>query len=44
MEEAEEDLLASAISEKAKPAPLQATKRWMVEQTNSSNNAHKKLH
>lgn len=35
--------LASAISEKGKPAPLQATKRWMVERTNSWNNSHKKL-
>jgi hypothetical protein len=31
------------ISEKGKPAPLQATKRWVVERTNSWNNAHKKL-
>ena len=31
------------ISQKDKPAPLQATKRWVVERTNSSwNNAHKK--
>ncbi len=35
--------LASMISEKGKPAPLQATKRWVVERTNSWNNAHKKL-
>ncbi len=35
--------LGSAISEKGKPAPLQATKRWVVERTNSWNNAHKKL-
>jgi transposase len=35
--------LASAISEKGKPASLQATKRWVVERTNSWNNAHKKL-
>ncbi len=35
--------LTPAISEKGKPAPLQATKRWMVERTNSWNNAHKKL-
>ena len=35
--------LASTISEKGKPAPLQATKRWVVERTNSWNNAHKKL-
>ena len=31
------------ISEKGKPAPLQATKRWVVERTNSWHNAHKKL-
>ncbi len=32
------------ISEKGKPAPLAATKRWVVERTNSSwSNAHKKL-
>jgi transposase len=31
------------ISEKGKPAPLQATKRWVVERTNSWTNAHKKL-
>ena len=31
------------ISEKGKPAPLRATKRWVVERTNSCNNAHKKL-
>jgi transposase len=35
--------LLAAISEKGKPAPLQATKRWVVERTNSWNNAHKKL-
>ena len=35
--------LASMISEKGKPAPLQATKRWVVERTNSWHNAHKKL-
>ncbi len=35
--------LAPTISEKGKPAPLQATKRWVVERTNSWNNAHKKL-
>ena len=34
--------LQAAISEKGKPAPLQATKRWVVERTNSWNNAHKK--
>jgi hypothetical protein len=35
--------LASMISEKGKSAPLQATKRWVVERTNSWNNVHKKL-
>ncbi len=35
--------LDDVISEKGKPAPLQATKRWVVERTNSWNNAHKKL-
>jgi hypothetical protein len=35
--------LAPAISEKGKPAPLQATTRWVVERTNSWHNAHKKL-
>lgn len=35
--------LAPEISEKGKPAPLAATKRWVVERTNSWNNAHKKL-
>ena len=35
--------LASRISEKGKPAPLQATNRWVVERTNSWHNAHKKL-
>jgi transposase len=35
--------LVSAISEKGKPAPLAATKRWVVERTNSWQNAHKKL-
>jgi transposase len=35
--------LASTISEKGKPAPLQDAKRWVVERTNSWNNAHKKL-
>lgn len=31
------------ISEKGKPTPLQAAKRWVVERTNSWHNAHKKL-
>jgi IS5 family transposase len=38
--------LLAEISEKDKPAPLAATKRWVVdvvERTNSWNNAHKKL-
>jgi transposase len=35
--------LDDMISQKGKPAPLQATKRWVVERTNSWNNAHKKL-
>ena len=35
--------LIPVISEKGKPAPLQATKRWVVERTNSCTNAHKKL-
>ncbi len=35
--------LIGAISEKGKPAPLQAAKRWVVERTNSWQNAHKKL-
>ena len=35
--------LQGAISEKGKPAALQATKRWVVERTSSWHNAHKKL-
>ncbi len=35
--------LVGVISEKGKPAPLRATKRWVVERTNSWTNAHKKL-
>lgn len=35
--------LVGVISEKGKPAPLQATKRWVVERTNSWQNSHKKL-
>jgi hypothetical protein len=34
--------LEPMISKKGKPAPLQATKRWGVERTNSWHNAHKK--
>ena len=33
--------LLAAISEKGKPAPLQVTKRWVVERTNSWNNANR---
>jgi hypothetical protein len=39
----EERGLIGVICEKGKPAPLQATKRWVVERTNSWQNAHKKL-
>ena len=35
--------LDAVISEKGKSASLGATKRWMVERTNSWHNAHKKL-
>jgi IS5 family transposase len=35
--------LAAEVSEKGSPAPLNATKRWVVERTNSWQNAHKKL-
>lgn len=35
--------LLAVIPEKGKPAPLAATKRWVVERTNSWSNAHKKL-
>lgn len=42
-EKLEDRGLLAVISEKGKPAPLQATKRWVVERTNSWNNAHKKL-
>jgi hypothetical protein len=42
-EKLEDRGLLAAISEKGKPAPLQATKRWVVERTNPWNNAHKKL-
>lgn len=35
--------LVAEISEKGKPAPIAATKRWVVERTNSWSNAHKKL-
>ncbi len=43
-ERLEERALIGVISERGKPAPLGATKRWVVERTNSSwQNAHKKL-
>lgn len=42
-EKLEDRGLLAMISEKGKPAPLQATKRWVVERTNSWQNAHKKL-
>ena len=35
--------LKAEISQKGKPAPLGATKRWVVERTSSWHNAHKKL-
>jgi len=35
--------LEAKVSEKGKPAPLQATNRWVVERTNSCHSAHKKL-
>jgi transposase len=35
--------LLAEISRKGRPAPLNATKRWVVERTNSWQNAHKKL-
>ena len=39
----EDRRLVGMISEKGAPAPLQATKRWVLERTNSWSNAHKKL-
>ena len=39
----EDSGLVGMISVKGKPAPLQATKRWVIERTNSWSNAHKKL-
>jgi hypothetical protein len=42
-EQLEERGPIGVISAKGMPAPLQATKRWVVERTNSWNNAHKKL-
>jgi hypothetical protein len=35
--------LLAEISQKGRPAPLNATRRWVVERTNSWQNAHKKL-
>ena len=35
--------LIGVISEKGKPSPLGTTNRWVVERTNSWQNAHKKL-
>ena len=42
-ERLEERGLLAEMSQKGKPAPLVATKRWVVERTNSWHNAHKKL-
>jgi hypothetical protein len=42
-ERLEERRLLAEISKKGKPAPLEATKRWVVERTSSWHNAHKKL-
>jgi IS5 family transposase len=42
-EKLEDRGLLAVISEKGKLAPLQATKRWVVERTSSWHNAHKKL-
>jgi transposase len=39
----EDRRLTAEISKKGKPAPLQVTKRWVVERTSSWHNAHKKL-
>jgi transposase len=35
--------LVAKVSEKGRPAPLNATKRWIIERTNSWQNAHRKL-
>ena len=35
--------LVAEVSEKGRPAPVNATKRWVIERTNSWQNAHKKL-
>jgi hypothetical protein len=42
-ERLEERGLKAEISQKGKPSPLGATKRWVVERTGSWHNAHKKL-
>ena len=42
-EKLEDRSLLAVISEKGEPAPLAATRRWVVERTSSWNNAHKKL-
>ena len=42
-ERLEERGLIYEISQKGKPSPLGATKRWVVERTSSWHNAHKKL-
>ena len=42
-ERLEERGLLAEIAQKGKPAPLTATKRWVVERTSSWHNAHKKL-
>ncbi len=39
----EDRRLVGESSQKGKPSPLKATKRWVVERTNSWSNAHKKL-
>ena len=35
--------LVAEVSEKGRPAPVNATKRWVIERTNSWQNVHKKL-
>jgi transposase len=42
-EKLEDRSLLAVISLKGKPAPLAATRRWVVERTSSWHNAHKKL-
>jgi IS5 family transposase len=42
-ERLEERSLLAEITQKGKPVPLLATKRWAVERTSSWHNAHKKL-